>query len=215
MRFLCEGFIIIVCIYATHVLTLLSTMSQGENVAGAADNRASDIVSPSDLLSTRRGLAAWVRRRATHVKSAVAEKDSQAIHGHITALKDAFMKLSVIHNQLIESADDESIIETYEYFYDKYESIYIDTLTLGSEFKSKSEHHAKDENNSQLIEIFKQLSIPKLELEKFKGDPVIYQGFIAQFDELIASKLSDDSQKLSRLMQYCEGPALSAIRNCV
>ena len=128
MRFLCEGFIIIVCIYAAHVLTLLSTMCQGENVAGAADNRASDNVSPSDLLSTRRGLAAWVRRRATHVKSAVAEKDSQAIHGHITALKDAFMKLSVIHNQLIESADDESIIETYEYFYDKYESIYIDTV---------------------------------------------------------------------------------------
>ena len=215
MRFLCEGFIIIVCVYAAHVLTLLSTMSQGENVAGAADNRASDNVSPSDLLSTRRGLAAWFRRRATHVKSAVAEKDSQAIHGHITALKDAFMKLSVIHNQLIESADDESIIETYEYFYDKYESIYIDTLTLGSEFKSKSEHHAKDENNAQLIEIFKQLSIPKLELEKFRGDPVSYQGFIAQFDELIASKLSDDSQKLSRLMQYCEGPALSAIRNCV
>ena len=139
-----------------------------KNVAGAADNRASDNVSPSDLLSTRRGLTAWVRRRATHVKTAVAEKDSQAIHGHITALKDAFMKLSVIHNQLIESAGDESIIETYENFYDKYESIYIDTLTLGSEFKSKSEHHAKDENNSQLIEIFKQLSIPKLELEKFR-----------------------------------------------
>ena len=94
MRFLCEGFIIIVCIYAAHVLTLLSTMSQGENVAGAADNRASDNVSPSDLLSTRRGLAAWVRRCATHVKSAVAEKDSQAIHGHITALNLQMMSLS-------------------------------------------------------------------------------------------------------------------------
>ena len=71
----------------------------------------------------------------------------------------------------------------------------MDALTLGSEFKSKSDHHdVKDKSNSQLIEIFKQLYIPKLELEKCRGDPVRYQGFIAQFDELIASKRSDDSQ---------------------
>ena len=58
------------------------------------------------------------------------------------------------------------------------------------------------------------LSISKVSIDKFKGDLLEYQAFIATFDELVDSKTKDDRIKLTRLLQYTAGPAKSAIKYC-
>ena len=70
------------------------------------------------------------------------------------------------------------------------------------------------DNSDSLSDLVNLLSIPKVELDSYDGDPREYQSFISMFDELVDSKLKDDQLKLSRLMQYTTGTAKSAIKSC-
>ena len=63
-------------------------------------------------------------------------------------------------------------------------------------------------------DVINMLSIPKLKLDPFSGDPLEYPSFIAIFDDSVANKVSDDQVKLTCLLQYTTGPAKAAIRNC-
>ena len=64
------------------------------------------------------------------------------------------------------------------------------------------------------VDVINVLSIPKVELEVYSGNPSHYSSFMAVFDESVASKVTDDQQRLTRLLQYTSGPAKAAIRNC-
>ena len=48
----------------------------------------------------------------------------------------------------------------------------------------------------------------------FNGDPLDYLSFMAIFDETVATKVSDNQIKLSRLLHYTSFSAYSAIKNC-
>ena len=58
-------------------------------------------------------------------------------------------------------------------------------------------------------------TLPKIELMKFSGDPLEYAEFVTNFKDNIESQVSDDSQRLTRLLAQCTGKAKDAIRSCV
>ena len=58
-------------------------------------------------------------------------------------------------------------------------------------------------------------SLPKVELMKFNGDPLEYTEFKTNFTDNIESQVSDESQRLTRLLAQCTGRAKEAIRSCV
>ena len=58
-------------------------------------------------------------------------------------------------------------------------------------------------------------SLPKLELLKFGGDPTEYSEFINNFVDNVECRVSDNSQRLTRLLAQCTGKAKEAIRSCV
>ena len=58
-------------------------------------------------------------------------------------------------------------------------------------------------------------TLPKIELMKFGGDPSEYGEFVANFRDHIESQVSDDSQRLTRLLAQCVGKAREAIKSCV
>ena len=58
-------------------------------------------------------------------------------------------------------------------------------------------------------------TLPKIELMKFGGDPSEYGEFVANFRDHIESQVSDDSQRLTRLLAQCVGKARDAIKSCV
>ncbi|CAH8581618.1 unnamed protein product [Schistosoma bovis] len=59
------------------------------------------------------------------------------------------------------------------------------------------------------------LELPKVELSYFDGQPRGYWIFIRQFETYVASRVTDDSQRLLYLMHYCKGKAKRAIEGCV
>ena len=57
-------------------------------------------------------------------------------------------------------------------------------------------------------------SLPKIELMKFGGDPSEFAEFSVNFRNHIESQVTDDSQRLTRLLAQCVGKARDAIRSC-
>ena len=58
-------------------------------------------------------------------------------------------------------------------------------------------------------------ALPKPELSKFDGNPLEFWNFIRSFEGNIEKNASDESEKLSFLLQYCTGAARNAIKSCV
>lgn len=58
-------------------------------------------------------------------------------------------------------------------------------------------------------------NLPKPELFTFNGNPIDYCKFIKNFETNIESRVSDNQQRLSYLIQYCVGEAKSSIEDCV
>ena len=46
------------------------------------------------------------------------------------------------------------------------------------------------------------LSLPRVDIPKFNGDPCEYQTFITTFDQVIGNIINDGQVKLTRLLQY-------------
>lgn len=60
-----------------------------------------------------------------------------------------------------------------------------------------------------------RFALPKPELSKFNGNPLEFWNFIHSFENNIEKNASDESEKLSFLLQYCTGAARNAIKSCV
>ena len=56
------------------------------------------------------------------------------------------------------------------------------------------------------------MNAPHVNLDVFKGDPLEYQNFMSVFDESVDSNLFNDQHKLTRLLQYTDGPAKAVIK---
>ncbi|CAL8071662.1 unnamed protein product [Calicophoron daubneyi] len=65
-----------------------------------------------------------------------------------------------------------------------------------------------------LVELFRSLELPKVEIAYFDGDPADYWRFIKSFDANVASKTLDSTARLSFLIQYCRGLARKTIEGC-
>ncbi|XP_046561900.1 uncharacterized protein LOC124270882 [Haliotis rubra] len=63
-------------------------------------------------------------------------------------------------------------------------------------------------------EILNMIHLPRADLIKFDGDPLKYWIFVRSFDNSIGSTSISDTAKLTRLLQYCSGKALSVIECC-
>lgn len=56
--------------------------------------------------------------------------------------------------------------------------------------------------------------MPKVELEVYDGNPLLYHHFISAFDSNIDKICDNGDSKLARLVQYTSGPPREAIRSC-
>ena len=57
--------------------------------------------------------------------------------------------------------------------------------------------------------------LPKIEIERFDGNPLMYCKFVKLFQMTVADRLVDDEQRLMYLLHYCRGEAKDAIEHCV
>jgi hypothetical protein len=63
--------------------------------------------------------------------------------------------------------------------------------------------------------IVHSVGLPKLDVERFDGEPLKYHSFMRGFESNIADRLPDDTQRLNYLVYYCSGRAKEAINHCL
>ena len=54
-------------------------------------------------------------------------------------------------------------------------------------------------------------SLPPLDEVKFSGNPCEYFRFRSRFEEMVDTQNISEAQKMSRLLQFLDGPARSAV----
>ena len=69
-------------------------------------------------------------------------------------------------------------------------------------------------NQEQQSRLIATLQMPKVELKTFTGDPLEFWSFMRTFYTAVEANASDDSAKLTRLLQYTAGDARKAIQGC-
>ena len=80
-------------------------------------------------------------------------------------------------------------------------------------------YQARDQHLEQLLDQQRQLALsmtlPKVEVPTFGGDPINYSQFIRSFETLIENKTASSSARLSYLIQYTSGDAQEFLRSCL
>ncbi|KAF7255150.1 hypothetical protein EG68_07630 [Paragonimus skrjabini miyazakii] len=76
----------------------------------------------------------------------------------------------------------------------------------------RSEHHREPGSINELGDLIGIcMGLPKKGLKKFSGNPMDYWGFIRSFMSSVDRCTDDFANRLSYLIQYCDGEALDAI----
>ena len=67
------------------------------------------------------------------------------------------------------------------------------------------------QQQKQLIDL---MAAPKIEIPTFDGSPMQYFPFIKAFEDNVERVVPEHSSRLTRLLQYCSGPAKQLIQCC-
>ena len=174
---------------------------------------------------------AAITRHLGSLKRAVAEDDVTAVKERLDKMKLSFIELEAVHIELTGRLNTDGDITESDNWYAVVEDAYIVGVTDAHTWLRSSQatnvspnpvpgivpvvaSSAQPSSSDIRDDLVNLLSIPKVVIDKFEGDPLEYQAFIATFDELVHSKTSDNQIKLTRLLQYTAGPAKQAIKYC-
>ena len=163
----------------------------------------------ADELKIKRG-----HKRTAFTKSmnklrrAVSMNNDCTIPDLLIATQRDFDALQLAHDEYHDTlTEDIAISESERYFeeLDNSYSVALQKCSLHKETATKS-------CDNMLAHV---LSLPRMEIQKFDGNPLNYSNFIAVFDECVDKPISDCQTKLMRLFQFTTGDANYAIRACV
>ena len=161
----------------------------------------------------------------------LVEEDITGASVRLTSMKMIFEELEEAHYNYLEfiegddnlSSDDVS--KCNNWFHDVSKS-YIDEVSKARLLlkqhgvpaqTERAERGAHGAHQNQVCshgglseELATHLSLPKVEIPIFNGDPREYYMFISTFDQVVGNVLSSDQANLTRLYQYLSGEARSS-----
>ena len=158
----------------------------------------------ADELKIKRG-----HKRAAFTKSmnklrrAVSLNNDCIIPDLLIATQGDFDAFQLAHDEYHDTLTEASGISESERYFEELDNAYSAALQECSSPKP---------SDNVLAHV---LSLPRMEIPKFDGNPLKYYNFIAVFDECVDKPISDCQMKLMRLSQFTTGDANYAIRACV
>ena len=129
----------------------------------------------------------------------------------ITEFKVAFDDFSKSHDE-VTSLDEANILD-HEVYYDHVESNFLKILATAKDVKQAAASFSSPVPSSPSSDVIGLLSLPKLELEVFSGEPIKYHTFIKAFKASVEKCSDDPDVRLSRLFQYLSGEPRDSIRS--
>ena len=74
----------------------------------------------------------------------------------------------------------------------------------------------RDNNvENSICKLLQLQTAPTVDIDRFDGNPLEYNYFIATFQEAVESKIDDPRGRLTRLIKFTEGEAKELIKNCI
>ena len=116
----------------------------------------------------------------------IAEQDRDGVKTQLDKLKVLFTIFEQAHDTYHQTLADESDIETSAEYFNSAEGTYIEEISNAHKWLSPIvvPVHTSHESvfNSQMLDM---LSMPKVTIDVFTGDPLTYKEFMAIFDEIV------------------------------
>ena len=156
-----------------------------------------------DWKAVRKTKKTSLTKQANQLKRYVEEGDVDVVNTRRKLYVNTFKEFDEAHENI-----DSTTVESEEY-YNSILQAYTETLKHVNIWLKD----LKLEKNSE-SKMVKLLTLPKLEIDKFTGNPEEYLSFIAMFEECVEEVADTDQERLSRLLQLTCDVAHNAIKPC-
>jgi len=166
----------------------------------------------------RRQRKGVVTRHVNSIARYIAEEETADVKSTIEKVKEAFKNFTSAHTRYHNFLTDEKDIEDSDNYFYEVQNDYIKCLKTAKAWLKEAQGIPADVKNAEVFNrnsTIELLSLPKVELVKYDGDPLTYHSFMATFDEAVDNLNVSNKTKLTRLLQYTTGRAYEAIRSCV
>ena len=173
---------------------------------------------------SRSGRKGALTRSINDVLGKVVEENPDELKDKLKVMKEKYDNFEESHDAYNKFLNEEEIEESDEYFMQmqqNYISAYKEAkswLKLAESGSSgqgaASASGQKDSTNEMCSKLLTVMNLPKIELEPYDGDPLLYHNFMSLFDENVDQVTSDGNTKLARIIQYTTGDARNAVRFC-
>ena len=149
----------------------------------------------------------------------IAEEDYDAVVSERLRLKTLYLRFKESHSNYHETLEDEDEIQRSDEYFFEVQKLYAAqqhaAKTALNDMRPMQAQHRQGIDNEQSFKTLGHLiNLPPLELQKFSGEPDEYDNFIATFNEVIGSVVTDPSARLVRLKSQVTGVALDSIKTC-
>ena len=173
----------------------------------------------------RRQRKAAITRHLGTLERLVAEEDVDNVKERLNTIKGSFQVFETAHDLYHDGLADDDDIEESDSWFQQVQTSYVAGVRSAKAWLKMQEDDGANErevavNRSDVMsaiaqaDLINSLNVPKVEIDKFEGNPLDYLTFMAIFDEVVHTKVMDGQVKLTRLLQYTTGPAKMAIKNC-
>ena len=160
------------------------------------------------------------------------EQDADGINDRLRSMKLIMEQLEQAHYDYLDcvqsnTSEDEDEISKCDAWFEGVSRMYLENVHkarcfLDQRYVAPSTGKVTQDSNESSsasasglsAEFVTLLSLPRVDIPKFNGDPCEYQTFITTFDQVIGNIINNDQVKLTRLLQYMTGDAAIALRSC-
>ena len=148
----------------------------------------------------------------------IAEEDVDGVQNRLESAIHSFAEFEETHVSYHDALVNEEEIQASDTWFSDMQTTYVTSVKAATLWLSTQAARVDlDMANPPTVtreDLLHYMHIPKVELDKFDGNPLEYLTFIAVFDEVVDNTVMDGQLKLTRLLQYTSGSAKAAIRNC-
>ena len=166
----------------------------------------------------RRQRKGVVTRHLGTLDRLIAEEDVDGVQNRLESVIHSFAEFEETHVSYHDALVNEEEIQASDTWFSDMQTTYVTSVKAAKLWlRTQAARVDLDMANSPAVtreDLLHYMHLPKVELDKFDGNPLEYLTFIAVFDEVVDNTVMDGQLKLTRLLQYTSGSAKAAIRNC-
>ena len=167
-----------------------------------------------------------VERLSIKLRRYCLEQDVSSIQSGLVEIKQLFETTEDLYYMLVDTSETVADTESFDKKYSESTKLYCDVVkackktlkecgvqtTMGEGIVNAENVDISSSQTSIASELANAITLPKINVPIFSGEPSEYATFVNLFDEAIANKISCNRSKLTHLSALLRGEALQAVK---